>query len=49
MPVAIPLVVFAVPAAAWQLAHRRPREAARVFAAWVVATLPALVLTRPLG
>jgi CHASE2 domain-containing sensor protein len=49
MPVAIPLLAFGVPGAGWQLVHRRPREAARVFGAWVLATLPTLALTQPLG
>ena len=49
MPVAIPLVVFALPAATWQLARQQPREAALVFAAWIAASLPVLILIRPLG
>lgn len=49
MPATIPLVVFACPAAAWQLAHKRPREAARVFVGWLLATLPTLAITRPMG
>lgn len=49
MPAAIPLVVFALPAATWQLARKRPREATLVFAAWTAAILPVLILSRPLG
>ncbi len=49
MPVAIPLVAFAVPAATWQLARKQPREAALVLAAWSAATLPVLLLITPLG
>lgn len=49
MPAAIPLVLFALPAGTWQLVRKLPREAVRVFTAWMAASLPVLLVTRPLG
>jgi hypothetical protein len=49
LPAALPLLAFGLPAAAWQLAHKRPREAAVVLAAWAAACLPVLALVSPLG
>lgn len=45
----LPLVLFGLPGAAWQLARsRRVAGPARVLAAWALACLPALVVTQPL-
>jgi len=43
-----PVVVFGVPAAAWQLLrHQGAVQSARTFLAWVAAALPATLLTYP--
>lgn len=45
----LPVAVFGVPAAAWQLLRRRlPRRAALALAAWGAACVPAWLVTRPL-
>lgn len=44
---AAPLAACGAPAVAWQLLRRRP-DAARVAAAWALASLPAVRLTQPL-
>jgi len=45
----LPLVVFGVPGAVWQLARfRSVARAGAVLAAWLMASLPAVLLTRPL-
>jgi len=46
----LPLALFGLPGATWQLVGtRRGAGPARVLAAWAVACLPALVVTQPLG
>ena len=43
-----PMMVFALPAALWQLIrHRRPARAGRVLLAWAAAAIPALAIACP--
>lgn len=45
----VPVVLFGVPAAAWQLArHRSARRAGRCIAAWALAAFPGLLVLQPL-
>ena len=45
----LPIAVFGLPAAVWQLArHRRSSNAARALTAWALACLPALLITTPM-
>jgi hypothetical protein len=44
----VPLAVFGIPGALWQLIRRKDRsEALRVFLAWAAASLPSFILLRP--
>ena len=45
----LPVALFGLPGALWQVARRRPpAEAARVAAAWAIACVPAVLITTPL-
>jgi hypothetical protein len=47
MPVAAPVLAGGLPAAIWRLSRRRPLvQAAQVMAAWAVAALPAVLVSR---
>jgi hypothetical protein len=43
-----PVVMGGMPWALWRLARRQPRLALKALAAWLAASVPALVVTIPL-